>query len=109
MKENGKQEKKEARKEALKNIWKENKELIAQAGIAILGFIGVVVDVVGVYIDHNKTKEEQNFDRAFVHDRTNDLYWYLKEPLTNEENKDLIRRENNGESRYEALRHMHKI
>lgn len=100
---------KEERKERRKKFWSENKELIVQGGIGILGFIGTVISVICIGTDHRMTREDQDRERAVFHDRFNDVDWYLEEPLTNEETKEIIRRENDGEYIMDILEDMGKI
>lgn len=101
--------KKKERKEKRQKIWNENKELIIQGGIAILGLLGTVAGVIGIVLDHKMTKEDIDYERAVIHDNICDVNWYLDKPLTNEEQKELIQRENDGEFRMEILEDMGKI
>lgn len=100
---------KEERKEKRRAFWSENKELLVQIGIGLLGFAGAVIGIVGIKIDHQLTREEQERKRAVIHDNICDVEWYLDKPLTIEETKEMIRRENNGEFRNEILESMGKI
>lgn len=100
---------KEERKERRKKFWSENKEIIVQAGIGLLGFIGTIIGVVSIGIDHKMSREDQDRERAVFHDRFNGVDWYFDEPLTNEETKEIIRRENNGEYIMDILEDMGKI
>lgn len=100
---------KEERKERRQKFWSENKEIIVQAGIGLLGFAGAVLGIIGIGIDHKKYREDQDRERAVFHDRFNDVDWYFEEPLTNEETKEIIRRENDGEYIMDILEDMGKI
>lgn len=100
---------KEERKERRKKFWSENKEIIVQAGIGLLGFIGTIIDVVSIGVDHKMAREDQDRERAMIHDNLNDVTWYLEEPLTNEETKEIIRRRNDGEDMMDILENMGKI
>lgn len=100
---------KEERKERRQKFWSENKEIIVQAGIGLLGFAGAVLGIIAIGIDHEKSREDQDRDRALIHDNLNDVTWYLEEPLTNEETKKIVRRRNDGEDLMDILEDMGKI
>ena len=100
---------KEEQKERRKQFWSENKEVIVQACVGLLGFVGTIIGIVGISMDHRMTREDQDRERAIVHDRFNDVDWYLDKPMTNEETKELIRRENDGEFISDILEDMGKI
>lgn len=100
---------KEERKAKIKQFWSDNKELLVQVGVALLGFTGAVLGFIGIGIDHRLTREDQDRERAVIYDRLNDVSWYLEKPLTNEETKELIRRENDGEDIMDILEDMGKI
>lgn len=100
---------KEERKERRKKFLSENKEIIVQAGIGLLGFIGTIIGVIGIGVDHKMSREDQDRERAIFHDNLNDVTWYLEEPLSNEETKEIIRRKNDGEDIMDILEDMGKI
>lgn len=88
----------------------ENKEI----GLGILGFAGAVFSFITMKKDHKMTKEEQNrecemmwFNHGWIDDPENGIEWYAN--MSNDDKKEMLQREKNGESRMDILKDMGKI
>ena len=102
-------DKKKERKEKRQKFWNENKELVVQAAIALVGVGTTILSIIGVVLDHKMTREDTDYERAVFYDHENYVDYTLKTPMTNEEKKEVIERRNRGESTYDILKDMGKL
>ena len=102
-------EKKKERKEKRQKFWNENKELVVQAAIALVGVGTTVLSIVGIALDHKMTREDTDYERAVFYDHENYVDYVLKDPMTNEEKREAVERQNHGEDTYSVLKDMGKI